>query len=431
MTEERKNSALPFQRFLMDETSSEENRAVIRELLLDDSKNGEDPYAEIFESFQTGAKAVERRVDEANGQAEALARELEDALRTESVDRLADRVEAEPRFHTWALAENLRSRSFDAGFEEPERAVALAHLSIAVAEAVVQASGRALDRDLLAGAWGQYGNACRIASRLHDAEEALEEARRQRELGTGDALLHAQLLSFEASLCYHRSRDSDGLARCRKAARLYRRIGDRHGQGRMWLQEAGFLARLGEMAAAAGRLDRALAAIDVDAEPRLALVVFQNLICYLDLQARHDEAWQRLAEARELARGLGRRLDLVRLRWLEGRIAEHRDQPRHAETCLSEARRAFVELGIGHDASLVALELAALFSRQGRYDEMRELVEEMLPVFESLELRGEAQVALKIFFDAVRSRSADTEQIRELSQRIESSRPRLPGTPIF
>lgn len=418
-------------RFFRGATTPAENRNVVRQVLLHDldftrrlTLDPEDPsalYDPVFDRLLARATTEAQTIETERQSAALLAREIEAALGQRLDSTLERQIDNEPRFHNRALAQTLRQRSFEAGLEQPERALRLARLALAVATRATRDVAR-LDADLLASAQAQLGNALRIVSRLHEAGEALAAASRHLDAGTGDPLARAQLLSFEASLAKDRSQLREGIARCRKAARLYRRVGDAHGEGKMLVQEADLHARRGELTSAIGCLDRALAAIDVEAEPRLGLVMLHNLTSYLDQQELYAQAAERLEQARALAEPLGRRLDLVRLRWLEGRIAGHLGQDELAETCWREAHATFVELGIPYDAALVMLELAALLVCQGRHAEVRALVEEMVSVFEAEELHGEAQTALKVLGDALRARTAGLELIRQVGERLEKAR---------
>lgn len=423
------------ERFLRGETDRAENRAVVRALLLERDarlapppRPAEERYDRVFDRALRAAAAEDERLAADKRRAARLADELAERLDREPLASVRAAVSAEKRWHSWALGETLRHRSFDAGLEDPERAVELAELAVAAAEAA--ADGTPLDHDLVAAAFSQLGNALRIVSDLRGAREAFDTAARHLDRGTRDPLARARLLSYEASLAWARSRHEDGIALCRRAARLFRRAGDPHARSRMLIQEADFHGELGAVAAAVACLDRAIAGIETEREPRLVLVLLHNLIAYLDRDGRYDEAWQRLDEARRLAAGLGHRLDRVRLRWLEGRIAMHRGLDERAERRLREARETFIELGVDFDAALVSLELAALLAGAERHAELRELVEETVPVFESRELHDHAQAALKIFCDAVRAEAADAALLaREVFEYLRRSR-RRPARPF-
>lgn len=406
------------ERFLRGRSSRAENADVVRALLMEPSPAGAGAFAspppadeaDLAAAFERGLGRVageEDRFEAQRARAAKVAGELERQLAERPLEELADVIRQQDRFHLWALSETLRLRSFDSGLEDPERAASLARLALWAAEqAADDGAVSRLDEDLLGAAWAQLGNALRITSDLQAAENAFTAAHEHLDRGTSDPLDRARLLSFEASLANDRGRYRDGIARCHKAVRLFRRAGDGHGQGRVLILEANLHVNAGDMATAIRCLDLAAARIDPAREPRLALVVLHNLASYLDQQDRHDEAWQRLEQARRHARRLGRRMDLLRLAWLEGRIAFHRGDTAHAEKCWNDTRAAFVELGVAYDAALVSLELAGLLARQSRREELHRLVEEMVPIFRSRSLHREVQTALLLFRDAVRDQAA-------------------------
>ena len=74
-----------------------------------------------------------------------------------------------------------------------------------------------------------------------------------------------------------------------------------------------------------------------------------------------------------------------------------------------ERRRALFDAfgeRVGFDAALVSLDLAALYARQGRTDEVKRLATEMVPIFESRDVHQEALAALLLFREA-----AEAEQV--------------------
>jgi tetratricopeptide (TPR) repeat protein len=77
-------------------------------------------------------------------------------------------------------------------------------------------------------AWACLGNACRVASDLRRAEEALDEAEARLRRSGGEAYAEAQIFSYRASL-----RNSQGLFREAvklrdRALAIYREAKDRH-----------------------------------------------------------------------------------------------------------------------------------------------------------------------------------------------------------
>jgi hypothetical protein len=94
-----------------------------------------------------------------------------------------------------------------------------------------------------------------------------------------------------------------------------------------------------------------------------------------------------------------------------------------AEEAFQEVRHALIEQGIGYDAALVSLELAALYARQGRTAEMKELAGEMLPIFQAADVHREALAALAVFQQAaVREETATLELVEEVAAFLDRAR---------
>jgi hypothetical protein len=55
-----------------------------------------------------------------------------------------------------------------------------------------------------------------------------------------------------------------------------------------------------------------------------------------------------------------------------------------------------------YDAAMVSLDLALLYLREGRSEDVKALAEEMLPIFQAQDVHREALAALLLFQDAAR-----------------------------
>jgi hypothetical protein len=118
-------------------------------------------------------------------------------------------------------------------------------------------------------------------------------------------------------------------------------------------------------------------------------------------------------------------MNLIRLRWLEGKIARELGQLEDAEAALKEARGAFLSQGIGIDAALVSLDLAVLYAQRGETAAIRHLAAEMVPVFQAGEVHPDALAAILLFRQA-----AEAEQInRALLDTIATRLQRTTGIP--
>jgi len=426
------------ERLLAGNASPAESRGAVRALLrhLPPAAAAADapplPDAALYDAAVERAAAAARRVEQqlAGEEARLPSRlaELERLVPAQGSDdgdlvRVEQRLAQDARYHSWALCRELSRLSLEATFDDPWRAVVLARMAVAIAGALTAGpESDALRNDLRALCWGHLGNAQRVASDLRAAERALATAQELLARGTGDPLVRCQLLGFEISLRSDQSRFDEALALCRRAVHLARRLGDAHLEGRLLSQQATLYAYRGDAHRSIASLERGVALIDVEAEPRLALVARHNLISYLSEGGRHREAWERLPETRALAEQLGHPLDRVRLRWLEGRIALRLGRVEEGLAALHEARDAFLAKEIGYAAALISLELAVFHAERGERAQVRRLAEEMLPLFAARDVHREAQAALKLFCDAARAERAELDLARAVLDYLERAR---------
>jgi len=423
-------------RLLRGEADREETAALVRAALL----SGEDPapwvppettagsYDASLDRVVAAASRLAAGADADAAAAEGLVAELLEL----PAERRREAVETDARFHTWAAVAAVRQASFDACTDDPHLAVELAQLAVAALDglaAALEPPSPAAMRDvadLRALALAQLGNALRVATDLRAAGDAMGRAFAELHDGTGDPLVRARLQSLGASLRSDQSRFDDALRLARRAAAVYRRFGDDHGYGRTLLKQASFHAYRDELREACDVLATALAHVDATAEPRLAFAAGHNRASYLDRLDRTDEAAAELARAEELCSAP---LDRVRSTWLRGRIALHAanlhgGDPAAGEAWLWEARDAFLNHGIGYDAALVSLELAAFYAERGRAADQRRLAEEMVPIFASRDLHDEARAALRLYCDAASSEAVGLALVHDLAAYLERARHR-------
>jgi hypothetical protein len=122
---------------------------------------------------------------------------------------------------------------------------------------------------------------------------------------------------------------------------------------------------MGEYEGAVADLLRAAPQLDAESDPRLPLVLRLNLAADLGHLGRAAQGEQLLAEARSLAARLGSRPDQLRLRWIEGFLAECMGRAREAEAAFREVRDGFVALGMPYDAALAMMQLAIFYLQRG------------------------------------------------------------------
>jgi len=309
----------------------------------------------------------------AGEQLPGILREIDDAvallteiLGTSEAERQA-LLESGVRFHSLQLCQLLEDRSREAWFSDPARAVQLAELAVAVAERLDDVHyGTLLAEDTRASAWAHLGNAFRIAANLRQAEEALQTAEEHQLRSGEDAYTGALILSFKASLRNTQGRYDEAARLLDGAIAVYRQARDRHEEGRALILKGTALGHAGRHRDAIRLIRRGLGWIDLFHEPRLLVTARHNLIFFMTDGGRYQEAEESLAETRRLYLELGERMNLVRLRWLEGKIARERGRLEEAEAALREARDAFFADHIAIDAALVSLDLASFTCRGAR-----------------------------------------------------------------
>jgi tetratricopeptide (TPR) repeat protein len=216
--------------------------------------------------------------------------------------------------------------------------------------------------------------------------------------GSGDPLVRAELLAFQASLYTYSGRFDEALPLLNRIASIYRRLDDRHLLGRTLVKKGTVLGNAGEAEAAVRLIRRGMDLIDPCREPRLMVSATHNYIWFLQESGRTGEVAGCLDGARRFYQRAGDRRDLGRLRWLEGKISSGRN----AEAALSAAREALAREGLAYEAALAAMDLAVHYVREGRGSEMRRQTDQMLPLFRSDDMYQETLVALLSFPDGKR-----------------------------
>lgn len=151
-----------------------------------------------------------------------------------------ERIRRETRFQTWGLCELLLAQSAELAAVEPDAAgpvdpEAVDAATAAHFAALALAGAERLDpsrhavavvEDLKARAWAAIGEACCRAADLAGAEAALRAAASCLSHGTGDLLVEARLLEFEAAVRRGQGRYKEAAAVLKLAAARYRETGE-------------------------------------------------------------------------------------------------------------------------------------------------------------------------------------------------------------
>jgi hypothetical protein len=143
------------------------------------------------------------------------------------------RIAVDPRLQTWGIVELLLARGQALLAEETyaahahaEEAGRLARLALAVAGLLGEHHPAPLVQDLKARAWANVGEAGLAAGDLPGAGDALRSAAACLAHGTGDLLVDARLLEFEAAVRTAQGCPGDAIALLKQAAARYRKLNE-------------------------------------------------------------------------------------------------------------------------------------------------------------------------------------------------------------
>jgi tetratricopeptide (TPR) repeat protein len=312
------------------------------------------------------------------------------------------------RFRNWHLCGLLLDECRRSTSRHPGRAVHLAKLALGVVTELDEADfAPGAVKDLHARCWAWLSTARRKNGELiRTVEHALKRAEEYLAQGTGDPLEEAQVLGQKAALRGLQARFEECMSLFDRAAGILEHYGEDHALGRLLIQKGLYCGYSGDSEQAIKLLLQSLRLVNRQQEPRLVLVATHNLILNLSDMGRHEEAARQLEEKRSLYYELGDRIDLLRLRWVEGRIARGQGAMKEAEAALAETLAAFTSEGIALDAALAALDLATVYLLQGRTAEIKNLAKEILPFFKASDLHRQAFAALLLF-----QRAAEMERV--------------------
>lgn len=323
------------------------------------------------------------------------------------------------RFQSWALCDHVLDHCEQAWFERHQEAEALAALALEIALSLPPAASHpSLLGDLRARCWTYIANSRRVCGDLPGAEQAFHRAEQELAQGSDDPQERAHLLRRKGSLLTAQRRFRDAEATFSEAARLFRTAGDDHSAGKTLVSLANIHFVASEPERAIHVLGRASELVDPERDPALTLGMRHNLIDYLVETGQAMQARSLLVKSRELydrhANASLRRKAL----WVRGRIARGLGQLQQAEGWFLQARQAYIEQSLAFEFALVSLELAELYSREGRTAEVLRMAEEILPIFQALEIQRETLAALALFVDTARKQRVTTALLKEVAARL-------------
>lgn len=328
----------------------------------------------------------------------------------------------ELRLKSPTLFHLLRRKSHRVSTSDPARGVQLAQLSLRSVDNL----GRSFhDNTLLASlrtsGWAWLAHA-QITHDPAGAEESLGEAERCFKRSNGSPELRGDIAFARGQLRREQRRLAEAAELLEEARSAYQQCGLDELSTEALVALASVQHEEGHAATAVPLLQEALETIDDHTDGTVKLSLFLNLIAAHVETGQHTEGAEILPRARQLSLAYGTSQHRIRLRWLEGVICRHLGRFGEAESALLEARDAYSEIGDSVNAALVCLDLAELYSKEGRLTELTRLSSAMTPLFGNLEQHGDALASLQHFHRAAEEQSVTRVVLEEAREALNLTR---------
>lgn len=300
-----------------------------------------------------------------------------------------------PAQHSSVVAlEGLVEAAFKLRFTDARRMVHAAHGACTAADLLrPEEVGRLSREDYRAWTKGELANALRLKDDVVGAQRQIGEAREILSRGSGNPLFEARLGTIEANILYAQRQLDAASKLSRDTSQIYLALGERHAAGASFLVQSMIRAYAGQTTQAQRLQAEALGLLDKKRDPALLVTVEFNLVSLLIQEKRFREA-----ASAHLAGGFRDRLkeqpmSLVKLRLLEGQLLSGLGKAKRAETAFLEAIERFSDAGKPFLVNFTKLELADLYLRQGRLNEVARLCRESQQGFSALGITAEAERA--------------------------------------
>jgi len=412
-------------------------RAVLRQLLA--AEEGSETLARVLvwpgrRERDYGA-AIDCVMARNEGRLATILREREEAparvaeILRQPPGRRAVLVRNRESFRSLPVAEQLLKASRREAVDDPRAGEELAALALAVVDSLDAAEvGAELVSDTRARCELAIGNARRIAGDPRGAEEAFDRAEHRLREGSRDRLERARLYQHRASLRLDQRRFGEAARLLDRIIAIYRQAGEDHRAREALLARAFAEREIGLPERAIELLREASRRIDAGVQPRLALFVRHSLVDWLTEAGRALEAQGIFARSAEIFRRCDEPALRLRRLSMQGKIARALNQLEEAARLFARVREGWLELGVGYEAALAALDLAAVSAQLGRTAEVKRLAEEMFPIFRARDVQREAVAALIVFQRAADDEQASLALVEELSTYLRKSggQPELP-----
>ena len=352
-------------------------------------------------------RSLEREREEADAKIEQL---LNDPIAGKSAS-----------FWTWGLYERLQERSWALRQNDPAGMLRLARFAVEAAERLSERKYPAKDgADLLARAWLDLANAYRISDQIFYARTALEQSLLAFHRGTRSPLLRARIAEISASLLCDQREFPSAFRALDFAYSLYLKRKALHEAGRVLIIKGLHTGYTGDPEEGITLLSRGLRLIDRKRDPKLAFQALHNILLFrVDLE-EFKTARRQIWNMRPLYEFQSDRLAKVKLRGIEGRVFAGLGELDRAARAFQQAKESFLQEGLDYDAALISLDLAAVWLREHKSTEVRQLLQEMLDIFRVRYIAREGIAALILLRKAADRNELTIDHLERASRLFES-----------
>ncbi len=256
--------------------------------------------------------------------------------------------------------------------------------------------------------WTELANARRLTGDLESAEAAFHRA-----AATADGVVPL-LESAEAAA--HFLMASRRLAEAEDLLSFlqwnWERLGDRHAAGRICLERGTVARYLLNDFEALNLFLRSFELLDLTRDPISVLSAFHNTIDCTARLGHFETALAWLDRCQPLYEEHGDEIDLLRRRWVEAQIQAGLGNLPCADAYLRAVREEFENQNLFYQASLVTLDLCAVWIRRGKFREVACGVDDAVSTFQALKIRREALAGLLLLQEATRGEQATVAMVQ-------------------
>ena len=320
----------------------------------------------------------------------------------------------------WAVCELLCIESQRLCGEDPVKAASLCEIALAAAD--LAEGGEGVRAKLRALAWAHLGNALRARDDLDGAEGAFTSADEFWKIGEGVAegfFEEGLIFALKASLRRDQRRFDEAKELLEHASLLASSSTFRI---QVQVSKAKLLEEMGDLEEAVALLEQTKETASPKEGASILFPIWHNLSDTLSKLERFEDAAALLPQARAYLLKTGGELNRVRLLWTEGRVAAGLGNAEKGIAFLARVRGEFAARNMAYDVALVSLEIAILYARLERTEQVKTLSRHMTPIFQSQAIHREALAALTLFRQVAEREQVTAEFARDVLSYLYNAR---------